>query len=603
MHHVWTDEQSTVIEDPSAFVWVDAGPGTGKTTTLAGRASLIIERGIEDPDDVVLFTYTRSMAADLRVRVAALMPDDLGCHECAGSGSVESFTCGACMGTGKSVVGKIQIGTLHGTAAALCGRALRGEIPGRGELEDLGWLNGETFGVVDDQDLDAVVRIAKKIVGRKPTVKALREGLALAGGQLLANPPEAEARRQLRARSLVTYDDLLTMLLAIAPYLGEVYPCVMLDERQDLGALHWKILSTWDPERLTVVGDDAQSIFGFLNRGAEPVPIPEWEWSRHTLTMNFRSAAAITIHANQVRDALAKDGACDPLAQEWAMSGGSVTRCVGATDGAFAVCDAIDASAQLTDVAVLAPTWALVDDIAHELDSLGIVVDVPMTAGAWKGIGGRAAVALARSAVRGAFDEMDLEAIFLALGAPDGTQGEVIEHAYQHETSYALALDEVYPVSAPAPPGLGWWSEVLGVGKQLTELAALIDASPSLLDGESTASRLLEWARSGRDETEAFLVWLASPEAAQERRNASGVRVQTIHAAKGQEWPVVALYGACEGAIPPAWAKAESAALEWGRALYVAITRPAERLIVITPRILRGVEREPTRWLPKGEET
>ncbi|MDR0435338.1 MAG: ATP-dependent helicase [Propionibacteriaceae bacterium] len=61
---------------------------------------------------------------------------------------------------------------------------------------------------------------------------------------------------------------------------------------------------------------------------------------------------------------------------------------------------------------------------------------------------------------------------------------------------------------------------------------------------------------------------------------AYGVELVTMHAAKGLEWPAVAVFGAHEGNLPHPLALTPAQLAEEGRLLYVALTRARDRLLV-----------------------
>ncbi|SER16668.1 UvrD-helicase domain-containing protein [Natrinema salaciae] len=68
--------QQTVIDSRAACTSVDAGAGTGKTTTMLVRIERAIERGEVDPDDVLVLTFANEAAASIRAAVAERLDPD-----------------------------------------------------------------------------------------------------------------------------------------------------------------------------------------------------------------------------------------------------------------------------------------------------------------------------------------------------------------------------------------------------------------------------------------------------------------------------------------------------------------------------------------------
>ena len=63
--------QRAVVDHPGGPLLVLAGPGTGKTTTLVESVVDRIEHRGVTPDRVLVLTFSRKAAADLRIRIAA----------------------------------------------------------------------------------------------------------------------------------------------------------------------------------------------------------------------------------------------------------------------------------------------------------------------------------------------------------------------------------------------------------------------------------------------------------------------------------------------------------------------------------------------------
>ena len=63
--------QQAVVDHPGGPLLVLAGPGTGKTTTLVESVVDRVERRHTSPDQVLVLTFSRKAAADLRTRITA----------------------------------------------------------------------------------------------------------------------------------------------------------------------------------------------------------------------------------------------------------------------------------------------------------------------------------------------------------------------------------------------------------------------------------------------------------------------------------------------------------------------------------------------------
>ena len=62
--------QQAVVAHPGGPLLVLAGPGTGKTTTIVEAVAARIDRGI-DPEQILVLTFSRKAAAELRTRITA----------------------------------------------------------------------------------------------------------------------------------------------------------------------------------------------------------------------------------------------------------------------------------------------------------------------------------------------------------------------------------------------------------------------------------------------------------------------------------------------------------------------------------------------------
>src|SRR4051812_23411392 len=253
-------EQAVAATFGDAPLLIIAGAGTGKTRTLIYRMAHLIERGVR-PERILLLTFTRRAAQEMLARA-------------------ERLAGGACRG--------VNGGTFHATAhrllrrfGAAAGVANDFSIMDQGDAEDLIQLSRAQLGYAE----------SKKRFPRKETLhyvysRHINTGFAIDDilrdeySQFVDYHDDflkifADYTRRKGERNLVDYDDLLlfwaTMLEAapsIAERIASLYDHVLVDEYQDTNVLQARILRGMcrRHSNITVVGDDAQSIYSF--RGA-----------------------------------------------------------------------------------------------------------------------------------------------------------------------------------------------------------------------------------------------------------------------------------------------------------------------------------------------
>lgn len=320
-------------DDPLLII---AGAGTGKTTTLANRVAYQIAGGI-NPARILLLTFTRRAAAEMlrradgALRRAAAAGNVVGAN---GNTSAAAGNTSAANGqnadaapilSGAGHAGaRVWGGTFHSTAA----RLLR--LHGR----DIGLEPGFTIlDRADSEDVMGTVRAKSGLARldrrfpqkatcldiyshcvntRRPLEQALRvtfpwclehaEDLSLLFSAYVDHKAES---------SVLDYDDLLVFWrgLLTDPATGAAvrarFDRVLVDEYQDTNALQAEILALLRPggRGLTVVGDDAQSIYAF--RGATVRNILDFPKqflgaSTVTLDQNYRSTQLILEVTNRV---------------------------------------------------------------------------------------------------------------------------------------------------------------------------------------------------------------------------------------------------------------------------------------------------------------
>jgi len=285
---------------------VVAGAGTGKTNTLVHRLAHLVRAGA-DPRRILLMTFSRRAAAEMVRRAERI--------------AVET------MGPKAEVLaqGLTWAGTFHAVGA----RLLREYAPAIG-LDPAFTIHDRE----DSADLMALVRHRLALAGGPRRFPAKATCLAIYSRAVNAQAPLeavlrdvfpwcAEWQAELKAlfaayveakqaSAVLDYDDLLlywhglVQEPALAAEIGARFDHLLVDEYQDTNRLQAGILLGLRPDGrgLTVVGDDAQSIYAF--RAAEVRNILDFPEAFSppaavvTLEENYRSTPQILGAANAV---------------------------------------------------------------------------------------------------------------------------------------------------------------------------------------------------------------------------------------------------------------------------------------------------------------
>lgn len=285
-----------------------AGAGSGKTNTLAHRVAHLVVSGA-DPRRIMLLTFSRRAAVEMQRRVERIMSKALGPN------------------AGAMADALAWSGTFHAMGARLL----------REYAADIGLDPG--FTIHDREDSADLMNLVRHDLGFSKMEKRFPMKdtcLAIYSRAVNAETPlgevlggvfpwcaewEAELQRLFGAyveakqkQNVLDYDDLLLywaqmmMAPALAEDLSDRFDHVLIDEYQDTNRLQASILLNFKPtgRGLTVVGDDAQSIYSFRAatvRNILDFPghfTPNAELT--TLEQNYRSTQPVLAAANAVID-------------------------------------------------------------------------------------------------------------------------------------------------------------------------------------------------------------------------------------------------------------------------------------------------------------
>jgi DNA helicase II / ATP-dependent DNA helicase PcrA len=588
---------------------VIAGAGSGKTNTLAHRVAHLIVNGA-DPRRVLLMTFSRRAASEMRARVERIARKVIGETS---SAMTDALT---------------WAGTFHGIGA----RLLR-EYAERIGLDPV-------FTIHDREDSADLMNLVRHDLGfsrterrfpAKGTCVAIYSRCVNADTSLeqvlgLAYPWCAGWAGELKqlfsayveakqAQKVLDYDDLLLYWAqmmsdgALAAEVGERFDHVLVDEYQDTNRLQSSILLALRPQGngLTVVGDDAQSIYSFRAATVHNIlDFPDHFTPRAeivTLDRNYRSTQPILAAANGVIS-LAKERFTKNLWTERTSAQKPYLVAVrDEADQARYVVEQVlshrEQGSLLKQQAVLFRTSSHSGPLELELTRRNIPF---VKFGGLKFLDAahvKDVLALLRFAENPRDRIAGFRILHLLPGIGPATAQKVLD-------GIAAATDPVAALCAlPAPPRAGDWTSFVDTIANLRDCRWPADLELARLWYQPHLERIhddadmrradlvqLEQIASGYASRERFLTELTldPPDATSDQAGVplldeDYLILSTIHSAKGQEWKQVLVLNVVDGCIPSDLGVGTSAEMEEERRLlYVAMTRAKDDLHLIVPQ-------------------
>jgi DNA helicase II / ATP-dependent DNA helicase PcrA len=587
-----------------------AGAGTGKTQTLAARVVELVAAGT-DPSRILLLSFSRRAAAELQRRVAADLHARL---RLAGGASAPELA---------------WAGTFHSIGA----RLLRAWAP------SLGLDEGYT--VLDRSDATDLLGMAREKLGlaeqhrRFPTASTCQ---AILSRQVNAGEPLAQVLDQQfpwckawhdelhalfnaylhdkQQQHALDYDDLLVYWHeamgheALAQTIGAQFQAVLVDEMQDTNRLQAGILRRLKPDGrgLTVVGDDAQSIYGF--RAAEVANLTGFAaWfsppaHRLKLERNYRSTPGILAASNAV---IAESPEALPKTLWTARTAGDRPWLVAVDDELAQARWVADRVLALREEGLALKRQAVLFRTASHSATLELELarrQIPFVKFGGLRFLEAAHVKDLLAVLRLAENPRDRLALFRVAQLVPGIGPVMARRACDAVDRAADPWVQLQALDVPAPARADWqaWLQAMaGLApsdwpRDVTTALAWYrpqlerrhaDASVRALDLEQLARLAGQHGDRRRFLTE---MALDPPEAtSDESRDPSldedYLILSTIHTAKGQEWTAVTVLNVVDGCMPADVATRDTRQVEEERRLlYVAMTRAREHLHLMLPQ-------------------
>ncbi len=602
LHHLNDAQRAAVTAGDGAHL-VIAGAGTGKTRTLVHRVAWLLEQGAT-PAGIVLLTFTRRAAREMLDRVATMVGP--GAQRVRG-GTFHGFAHTQLRRYAPSVgytqrftiLDRSDAAGLVGTCRAELGLGGKGErFPQKGTV-----LNVLSKATNTGREIDEL------LADEYPQYAHLAEDIARVGARYAARK---------RDQDLMDYDDLLVRFSELlveheGPRRRISDSCVhvLVDEYQDTNRVQGLIASMLASQHgnLMVVGDEAQSIYGF--RGAEVRNILDFPevfpgCAVTTLEQNYRSTQSVLDLANAVLDS-ATERFDKRLHSE--LGAGKQPVVVDVEEDIdqpdFVVPRVLalrEEGVPLSEMAVLFRSAFHANQLEVALTRAGIpfrkfggiqfaeaahIKDVfallrlvanPRDGVSWtrallwmEGLGAKTAQKLSDDAVvRGTVD--------LAATKKRKYHGALLDLTRALDTARAVApsgptavLDSLFPYYVELMPRL--YDDASGRARDLDTLRVLAAPFDDL-------DRFL---------AEVALDPISKADATAEDDDDEWMTLSTIHSAKGLEWDVVFVLQLRDGHFPSAQSLDDEQALDEERRLfYVAVTRARKQLFMLRPHFVRG---------------
>jgi DNA helicase-2/ATP-dependent DNA helicase PcrA len=595
---------------PAPPLLVIAGAGSGKTNTLAHRVAHLIVNG-GDPRRILLMTFSRRAASEMTKRVERIARKVIG--ENAGI-----------------MTDALQwAGTFHGIGARLLrdysnqiGLDPAFTIHDREDSADLMNLSRHDLGFSKTESRFPTKGTCLAIYSRcvnaeTPIEQVLGASFPWCAGwaaelkELFAAYVEAK-----QTQNVLDYDDLLLyweQMMSdprLAEEIGGRFDHVLVDEYQDTNRLQSSILLALKPtgHGLTVVGDDAQSIYSFRAASVRNILDFPGEFSPPaniiTLDRNYRSTQTILAAANGVID-LARERFTKNLWTD--RTSGSRPQLVTVRDEADQARCIVERLLENRESGTLLKQQAVLFRTSSHSGPLEIELtrrNIPFVKFGGLKFLDAAHIKDLLALLRFVENPRDRVAGFRLMHLVPGVGPSSAQRVLD------LMADSPDPIGAlsiaPAPPRAGDdWNAFIGAIADLRRSNWPADLARARLwyephldriheDAETRRADLiqLEQIASGYPSRERFLTELTldPPDATSDQAGVplldeDYLILSTIHSAKGQEWKSVFLLNVVDGCVPSDLGAGTSAELEEERRLlYVAMTRAKDDLHLMVPQ-------------------
>jgi len=547
-----------------------AGPGAGKTTTLAGRFVHLVRHGI-DRRRILALTFTKKAADEMKLRIVAAL--DL------------------------PSTADLNVATFHGFAFRQLRRST--QLAGLSERFPL-WDTQQQRHVFSSRRMwwNEETDIFDIITGAKERL------LDSAGFAAKIGPDDEVLRRAveffriyeraLRDAGAIDFADMVPLVVrtmdknaGYAAAITGAYDHVLVDEYQDINPGQIALIDRFVNAgvNLWAVGDDDQTLYAFRAADVRFIldfPRKYRDVRVHLIDRNYRSATQIVEAANRLiaRNRLRSPKACKPVTAEAGeiVIRGYRTPAIEARQVAKGVARLLAHGRAPQQIAVLYRTGTVGLALQPALQALQIPYEVRGAGDLWQSVA-------ARLAVGSLYYLRDGESVEAMSRIGSGRRAEIVcsqldQTGASEKRDFSAACRLVRDIVAAAVPAR---ASDRDRAEWIAVIEAVIALASSCQSLDGLVARVAEQSASLRQ----------APE--------NAVVLSTIHSAKGLEWETVFLIGMEQGVLPHI---NNDDLEEERRVAYVGVTR-AKRLLGFTFANMRfGQTSSPSQFLYElaGEE-
>ena len=282
------EEQREAVCHVAGPLVVFAGPGSGKTTVLTCRAAYMMQVAGIRPSEMMVVTFTRAAAEEMRTRLAA-MP-----------------------GIGTQTVRAAEIGTFHSLFMRMLVQQSGGRIPS----------------LIEDGEQRTIIRNLLREQGQDGDDEEVADALQKIGlcknnlimpDRIRATKPENQKFKELFAKyeeqkkryDRWDYDDILVHCHAmlkgnpgVLEHYQRKFRYILVDEFQDTNLAQYEVIRLLGAHgNVCIVGDDDQSIYRFRGSRVEFLLEFDQEFSgakKVILATNYRSTDEVIGSASRL---------------------------------------------------------------------------------------------------------------------------------------------------------------------------------------------------------------------------------------------------------------------------------------------------------------